>query len=105
MLKKIINGMFRTTSYFLRDLLIYILIFTVIGGFVVNFVYNVGIDYKEKVLQEYNLANYVYQPALKTEIYSRDNVLLFLSIILSFSLNMFPRTLENTLLKLAVISS
>lgn len=76
MLKKIINGMFRTTSYFLRDLLIYILIFTVIGGFVVNFVYNAGIDYKEKVLQEYNLANYVYQPALKTEIYSRDNVLL-----------------------------
>ena len=75
-MKKIFNVLFKSTSYFFRDLIIYILIFSILGGLAINFFYNIGIDYKNKVLEEYNLANYVYQPALKTEIYSRDNVLL-----------------------------
>ena len=73
---KLINSIFRTTSYFFRDMLIFILIFSIIGCGTIGYLYDFGMDYKNEVLQEYNISNYTYQPALKTEIYSRDGVLL-----------------------------
>ena len=61
---------------FVRDLLIYMLVFMILltGGGLYGL--NYYSNYRDKILSEYNLTTYTYSPSLKTEIYSEDGILL-----------------------------
>ena len=61
---------------FMRDLIIYILIFSLLMSAGIFYGVNYYFNYKDKVLTQYNISTYNYTPSLKTEIYSSDNVLL-----------------------------
>lgn len=61
---------------FIRDLIIYILVFSLLLSIVGLFGLKIYNNYRNKILNEYNLSTYAYSPSLKTEIYSEDNVLL-----------------------------
>ena len=57
-------------------ILIFTVIFTALGFIMSGYIFKEAVAYKEKVLSEYDIASFEYQPALTTQIYSKNGKLL-----------------------------
>lgn len=71
-----LKKVFFATGRYLSAILIFTTIFLALAVMLSGFIYKEAIAYKEKVLSEYDIQNFEYEPALTTQIYSKNGKLL-----------------------------